>query len=243
MKIRFLRLKIQNSMKNLISIIIPVYNEERTIERVIDRVLDQNDFNKEIIVVNDNSTDATKSLIEQKYLNNVKLINNKMNTGKGFCIKTGIDNSTGDIILIQDADLEYDPINYKKILTPLINDIADVVYGSRFLGDGEKRVLFFWHRVGNFILTLLSNALTNLNLTDMEVGYKAFKSGIIKNISLQENRFGFEPEVTAKIAKKKLRIFEVGISYHGRTYAEGKKINWKDGFAAIYCILKYNLFR
>lgn len=243
MKIRFLRLKIQNSMKNLISIIIPVYNEERTIERVIDRVLDQNDFNKEIIVVNDNSTDATKSLIEQKYLNNVKLINNKMNTGKGFCIKTGIDNSTGDIILIQDADLEYDPINYKKILTPLINDIADVVYGSRFLGDGEKRVLYFWHRVGNFILTLLSNALTNLNLTDMEVGYKAFKSGIIKNISLQENRFGFEPEVTAKIAKKKLRIFEVGISYHGRTYAEGKKINWKDGFAAIYCILKYNLFR
>ena len=243
MKIRFLRLKIQNSMKNLISIIIPVYNEERTIERVIDRVLDQNDFNKEIIVVNDNSTDATKSLIEQKYLNNVKLINNKMNTGKGFCIKTGIDNSTGDIILIQDADLEYDPINYKKILTPLINDTADVVYGSRFLGDGEKRVLFFWHRVGNFILTLLSNAFTNLNLTDMEVGYKAFKSGIIKSISLKENRFGFEPEVTAKIAKKKLRIFEVGISYYGRTYAEGKKINWKDGFAAIYCILKYNLFR
>jgi len=243
MKIRFLKLKIRISMKNLISIIIPVYNEEKTIERVIDKVIAQSDFNKEIIIVNDNSTDATKSLIEQKYLNYVKLINNKINTGKGFCIKTGINNSNGDIILIQDADLEYDPINYKKILTPLINDKADVVYGSRFLGDGEKRVLFFWHRVGNFILTLLSNAFTNLNLTDMEVGYKAFKSRIIKSISLKENRFGFEPEVTAKIAKKKLRIFEVGISYYGRTYAEGKKINWKDGFAAIYCILKYNLFR
>ena len=230
-------------MTKLISIIIPVYNEENTIKIILNRVLDQKQYDKEIIVINDFSTDNTKSLIEDHFLGKIKFINNDKNYGKGFSIKKGIEVASGDIILIQDGDLEYDPSDYQKMLKPLIENRADVVYGSRFLGSGEKRVLFFWHRFGNYILTLFSNALTNLNLTDMEVGYKAFKKEIFKNIILEENRFGFEPEITAKISKKKLRIFEVGIKYYGRTYAEGKKINWKDGFSAIYCILKYNLFR
>ena len=230
-------------MTKLISIIIPVYNEENTIKIILNRVLDQKQYDKEIIVINDFSTDNTKSLIEDHFLDKIKFINNDKNYGKGFSIKKGIEVASGDIILIQDGDLEYDPSDYQKMLKPLIENRADVVYGSRFLGSGEKRVLFFWHRFGNYILTLFSNALTNLNLTDMEVGYKAFKKEIFKNIILEENRFGFEPEITAKISKKKLRIFEVGIKYYGRTYAEGKKINWKDGFSAIYCILKYNLFR
>ena len=230
-------------MTKLISIIIPVYNEENTIKTILNKVLNQKEYNKEIIVINDFSTDNTKSLIEDNFSDRIKLINNDKNCGKGFSIKKGIEVASGDIILIQDGDLEYDPSDYQKMLKPLIENRADVVYGSRFLGSGEKRVLFFWHRFGNYILTLFSNALTNLNLTDMEVGYKAFKKEIFKNIILEENRFGFEPEITAKIAKKNLRIFEVGIKYYGRTYAEGKKINWKDGFSAIYCILKYNLFK
>ncbi len=230
-------------MTKLISIIIPVYNEENTIKTILNKVLNQKEYNKEIIVINDFSTDKTKSLIENEFLGKIRIINNDKNYGKGFSIKKGIEVALGDIILIQDGDLEYDPSDYQKLLKPLIENRADVVYGSRFLGSGEKRVLFFWHRFGNYILTLFSNALTNLNLTDMEVGYKAFKKEIFKNIILEENRFGFEPEITAKIAKKKLRIFEVGIKYYGRTYAEGKKINWKDGFSAIYCILKYNLFK
>ena len=230
-------------MKFLISIIIPVYNEESTIEKILDKVLEQKEYEKEIIIIDDCSTDKTKALIKNKYSEKVALICNTQNHGKGFCIRRGIQIAKGEVILIQDADLEYDPADYKKILTPLINNKADVVYGSRFLGDGEKRVLFFWHRIGNFILTLLSNSLSNLNLTDMEVGYKAFKSKIFSDINLYENRFGFEPEITAKIAKKKLRIFEVGIKYYGRTYAEGKKISWKDGLAAVYCILRYNLFK
>ena len=230
-------------MTKLISIIIPVYNEEKTIKIILDKVLKQNELNKEIIVINDFSTDNTKSLIEDEFLNKVKLINNDRNYGKGFSVKRGIEAASGDIILIQDGDLEYDPSDYKKLLKPLIENRADAVYGSRFLGSGEKRVLFFWHRLGNYLLTLFSNSLTNLNLTDMEVGYKAFKKEVFSDIILEENRFGFEPEITAKIAKKKLRIFEVGIKYYGRTYAEGKKINWKDGLSAIYCILKYNLFK
>ena len=230
-------------MTKLISIIIPVYNEEKTIKIILDKVLKQNEFNKEIIVINDFSTDNTKSLIEDEFLNKVKLINNDRNYGKGFSVKRGIEAASGDIILIQDGDLEYDPSDYKKLLKPLIENRADAVYGSRFLGSGEKRVLFFWHRFGNYLLTLFSNSLTNLNLTDMEVGYKAFKKEVFSDIILEEKRFGFEPEITAKIAKKKLRIFEVGIKYYGRTYAEGKKINWKDGVSAIYCILKYNLFK
>ena len=230
-------------MTKLISIIIPVYNEEKTIKIILDKVLKQNELNKEIIVINDFSTDNTKSLIEDEFLNKIKLINNDRNYGKGFSVKRGIEAASGDIILIQDGDLEYDPTDYQKILDPLIENRADVVYGSRFLGSGEKRVLFFWHRFGNYLLTLFSNSLTNLNLTDMEVGYKAFKKEVFSDIVLEEKRFGFEPEITAKIAKKKLRIFEVGIKYYGRTYAEGKKINWKDGVSAIYCILKYNLFK
>ena len=230
-------------MTKLISIIIPVYNEEKTIKIIIDKVLKQNELNKEIIVINDFSTDNTKSLIEDEFSNKVKLINNDRNYGKGFSVKRGIEAASGDIILIQDGDLEYDPSDYQKLLKPLIENRADAVYGSRFLGSGEKRVLFFWHRFGNYLLTLFSNSLTNLNLTDMEVGYKAFKKEVFSDIILEEKRFGFEPEITAKIAKKKLRIFEVGIKYYGRTYAEGKKINWKDGVSAIYCILKYNLFK
>ena len=230
-------------MTKLISIIIPVYNEEKTIKIIIDKVLKQNELNKEIIVINDFSTDNTKSLIEDEFSNKVKLINNDRNYGKGFSVKKGIEAASGDIIIIQDGDLEYDPSDYKKLLKPLIENRADAVYGSRFLGSGEKRVLFFWHRFGNYLLTLFSNSLTNLNLTDMEVGYKAFKKEVFSDIVLEEKRFGFEPEITAKIAKKKLRIFEVGIKYYGRTYAEGKKINWKDGVSAIYCILKYNLFK
>ena len=230
-------------MTKLISIIIPVYNEESTIKIILNKVLKQNEFSKEIIVINDFSTDNTKSLIEDEFLQKIKLINNERNYGKGFSVRKGIEEATGDIILIQDGDLEYDPSDYKKLLKPLIENRADAVYGSRFLGSGEKRVLFFWHRFGNYLLTLFSNSLTNLNLTDMEVGYKAFKKEVFSDIILEENRFGFEPEITAKIAKKKLRIFEVGIKYYGRTYAEGKKINWKDGLSAIYCILKYNLFK
>ncbi|WP_440653706.1 glycosyltransferase family 2 protein [Candidatus Pelagibacter sp. HIMB1506] len=230
-------------MAKLISIIIPVYNEENTIKIILNKVLKQNNFDKEIIVINDSSTDNTKSLIEEFFLSKIKLINNEKNYGKGFSVKRGIEVASGDIILIQDGDLEYDPSDYEKILKPIIENRADVVFGSRFLGSGEKRVLFFWHRIGNYLLTLFSNALTNLNLTDMEVGYKAFKKEVLANIVLEENRFGFEPEITAKIAKKKLKIFEVGIKYYGRTYEEGKKISWKDGFAAIYCILKYNLFK
>ena len=230
-------------MKNLISIIIPVFNEERTINKILKKILAQDEFEKEIIVINDGSTDKTKSILEKEFIDKVILISNIRNFGKGYSIRKGIEISKGEIIIIQDADLEYDPSDYKKILNPLQDGRADVVYGSRFLGDGEKRVLYFWHRVGNFILTLFSNCLSNLNLTDMEVGYKAFKSEIIRNINLQENRFGFEPEITAKIAKKKIRIFEVGIKYYGRTYSEGKKINWKDGISAIYCIIKYNLFK
>ena len=230
-------------MKILTSIIIPVFNEEKTIKILLDKVFEQKKIEKEIIVIDDCSTDKTKHLIETEYKNKVKFISNYKNFGKGYCVRKGIEISNGEIILIQDADLEYDPTDYKKLLTPLFENRADVVYGSRFLGDGEKRVLYFWHRVGNFILTLLSNSLTNLNLTDMEVGYKAFKSKTLKNIELKENRFGFEPEITAKISKKKLRVFEVGIRYYGRTYLEGKKINWKDGISAIYCIFKYNIFK
>ena len=230
-------------MTKLISIIIPVYNEEKTIKIILDKVLKQNELNKEIIVINDFSTDNTKSLIEDEFLDKIKLINNDRNYGKGFSVKRGIEAASGDIILIQDGDLEYDPSDYQKLLKPLIENRADAVYGSRFLGSEEKRVLFFWHRFGNYILTLFSNSLTNLNLTDMEVGYKAFKKEVFSDIVLEEKRFGFEPEITAKIAKKKLRIFEVGIKYYGRTYAEGKKINWKDGVSAFYCILKYNLFK
>jgi glycosyltransferase involved in cell wall biosynthesis len=227
----------------MITIIIPCYNEAKTIEIIVDKVLKLNKYKFEIIIVDDYSTDGTREILEDKMSAKVSLIIfNEKNYGKGYCIKKGIEKSNGNIILIQDADLEYDPNDYPKLINPIINNYADVVYGSRFVGGDEKRVLFFWHTVANKILTLLSNIFSNLNLTDMECGYKAFRSEIIKKISLKQNRFGFEPEITAKISKMNLRIFEVGVAYFGRTYSEGKKITYKDAFNALYCIVRYNIF-
>ena len=226
-----------------ISIIIPCYNEINTIEKIIDKILLQEAFDKEIIIIDDNSTDGTRDLLEGIKDKYNKLIINSKNYGKGYSIKKGISKATGEIILIQDADLEYDPSDYEKLIRPIKLDNADVVFGSRFIGSEEKRILFFWHSLGNKFLTLLSNMLTNLNLTDMECGYKVFKSDVIKNINLNENRFGFEPEITAKISRGNLRIYEVGIKYYGRKYSDGKKITWRDGISAIKCIIKYNLFK
>ena len=227
-----------------VSIIIPCFNEESTIKEIINKINSETSIEKEIIVIDDYSKDKTREILENDLRKNVhKIILNDKNYGKGYSIKKGIENATGDCILIQDADLEYDPTDYNKLLRPIKNGIADVVYGSRFIGTSEKRVLYFWHTVGNKFLTLLSNMFSNLNLTDMEVGYKVFKTSVLKEITLVENRFGFEPEITAKIAKKDIKIYEVGISYFGRKYSEGKKITWKDGFSAIRCIVKYNLFK
>jgi glycosyltransferase involved in cell wall biosynthesis len=226
-----------------ISVIIPCYNEEKTIEKIVNKILDLKDLNLEIIIIDDHSTDASKKIIESKLKDKVyQIIINEKNSGKGYSIRRGISVATGDIIIIQDADLEYDPVDYVKLLEPFRLGMADVVFGSRFIGSEQKRVLYFWHTLGNKFLTLISNIFTNLNLTDMEVGYKAFKRDVIKNINLKENRFGFEPEITAKISKKDLRIYEIGISYSGRKYVDGKKITWKDGFSAIRCIVKYNIF-
>ena len=226
-----------------LSIIIPCYNEEKTISLIIDKILSNYTGEKEIIVIDDCSNDKTSEILKTDLKNKIdKLIFNTKNNGKGFSIRKGINVAEGDIILIQDADLEYDPSDYAKLIKPIEKGLADVVYGSRFMGGEEKRVLFFWHTLGNKFLTILSNMFSNLNLTDMEVGYKSFKSNILKDINLIENRFGFEPEVTAKIAKKKIRIYEVGICYYGRKYEDGKKITWKDGISAIRCIFKYNLF-
>jgi len=226
-----------------ISIIIPCFNEEKTISLVINKILSNYAGEKEIIVIDDCSNDKTREILKSDLENKIdKLIFNEKNYGKGFSIRKGINIAEGDVVLIQDADLEYDPSDYNKLLKPIEKGVADVVYGSRFLGGEEKRVLYFWHTIGNKFLTTFSNMFSNLNLTDMEVGYKLFKSNVIKDIDLIENRFGFEPEITAKIAKKKIRIFEVGISYYGRKYEDGKKITWKDGVSALRCIIKYNLF-
>jgi len=226
-----------------LSIIIPCYNEKSTILEIIKKIKEQTSIEKEIILIDDFSTDGTRSIIDNQLKDKInQLVLNDQNYGKGYCIKKGINVATGDIILVQDADLEYDPSDYKKLIDPIEKNIADVVFGSRFRSSDTTRVLFFWHTLGNKFLTLFSNFFTNLNLTDMEVCYKAFKSDLIKNIKLEESRFGFEPEITAKIAKKNVRIYEVGIKYFGRTYKEGKKINWKDGFSAIRCIVKYSLF-
>ena len=230
-----------------ISVIVPCYNEVKFIREIITKIKTKNkSLNIEIIVIDDASDDGTKS--ELNSLKNEEkiehLILNNKNMGKGFCVREGIKLSSGDIILIQDADLEYDPAEYEKLIMPIYNDQADVVYGSRFVGSECKRVLYFWHRVANYLLTFLSNMFTNINLTDMEVCYKVFRSDIIKKISLKENRFGIEPEITAKISKiKNIRIYEVGVSYFGRTYSEGKKIRWRDGISAVRCIVYYNLFK
>ena len=226
-----------------LSIIIPCYNEQSTIKEIVQKINLQTNINKEIIIIDDHSSDRTREILEKEVRNEVnKIIFNDKNYGKGYSIRKGIENASGDCILIQDADLEYDPNDYDKLLSPIIHGDADVVYGSRFIGNDERRVLYFWHTIGNKFLTLLSNMLSNLNLTDMEVGYKLFKTDVLKNIVLKENRFGFEPEITAKISKKNIKLYEVGISYFGRKYTEGKKITWKDGFSALRCILKYNLF-
>lgn len=233
-----------------LSIVIPAYNEARTIHNILDKVDAvqlTGGWTKEVIVVNDASKDDTGKTLKAYAANHpnfpIVIFDHEVNQGKGAALRTGITRASGDVIVIQDADLEYDPNEFNLLLKPIQDGVADVVYGSRFMGGKPHRILFFWHSIGNKILTFLSNALTNLNLTDMETCYKMWKAEVIKSVKLKENRFGFEPEVTAKIARiKGVRIYEVGISYYGRTYAEGKKINWKDGFRAIYCILKYNLW-
>ncbi len=227
----------------LLSVIIPCYNEQDTIVELLKKVKNNPYKNIEIILVDDKSTDNTRKIIEENNSLYDKILLNKKNYGKGFSIKTGIKEAKGEIIIIQDADLEYDPNEYKVLIEPIINDKADVVYGSRFQSGNPHRILYFWHTVGNKFLTLLSNMFTNLNLTDMECCYKIFKKEILNKIKIEENRFGFEPEITAKISRLNCRIYEVGVSYYGRTYDEGKKIGWRDGVRAIYCIIKYNLFR
>jgi len=233
-----------------LSIVIPVYNEERTIHRILDKIAEVeliNGITKEVILVNDGSKDNSEQVLKEYIANNpgrdLNFFSHEKNKGKGAALHTGIDKATGDYVVIQDADLEYDPKEYNLLLQPLEDEFADVVYGSRFIGGKPHRILFFWHSFGNQFLTLLSNMMTNLNLTDMETCYKMFRSQHIKSLKLTAKGFGFEPEVTGKISRiEDVRIYEVGISYYGRTYAEGKKIGWRDGFKAIWCIFKYNTF-
>jgi glycosyltransferase involved in cell wall biosynthesis len=225
----------------LLSVVIPAYNEERTIEEIVDAVAAV-PIDKEIVVVDDCSRDGTLRVLERlEGEGRIRLMRHEANQGKGAALRTGFRAARGDLVIIQDADLEYDPGEYSRLMQPILEGKADVVFGSRFVGGESHRVLYFWHSVANRGLTLLSNALTNLNLTDMEVCYKVFRREVLERITIEEDRFGFEPEITAKVAKLGCRVYEVGVSYSGRTYAEGKKIGWKDGVRALWCILKYNL--
>lgn len=225
-----------------LTIVIPCYNESSTIEDIINAVKAAPVAEKEIIIVDDYSTDGTRDLLKEKYEKMVdKVVYHEFNQGKGAALRTGFQHATGDVVVVQDADLEYDPQEYSLLMEPIIMNKADVVFGSRFMGGQPHRVVYFWHSLGNRFLTLLSNMFTNINLTDMETCYKMFRREVIQSIKIEENRFGFEPEITAKVAKGGWRIYEVGISYFGRTYAEGKKIGWRDGFRAIFAIVKYNL--
>ncbi|MEI9917694.1 MAG: glycosyltransferase family 2 protein [Bacteroidota bacterium] len=236
--------------KAALSIIIPAYNESKTIATVLDKITQVKlplDTSKEIIIIDDCSTDPTREVIEEYVrksgCDHIRYMRNEKNSGKGFGIRRGIQEAKGDFVIIQDADLEYDPRDYSKLLEPALEGVADVVYGSRLMSTAPRRILFFWHSIGNHVLTFLCNIVSNLNLTDMETGYKLFRREIISSVKLRENRFGFEPEVTIKVARiPGVRIFEVGVSYYGRTYAEGKKIRARDGFRAIWCILKYSIF-
>ena len=237
-------------MAKKLSIVIPAYNEGRTIHKILDRIKKVDligNLERELIIVNDFSTDNTEEAVLKYQKSNPELpityYKHEKNKGKGAALHTGIDKATGEFIVIQDADLEYDPQEYNILLQPILDDFADVVYGSRFMGGKPHRILFFWHSIGNKMLTFASNVFTNLNLTDMETCYKMWRSDLVKSVNLKEQRFGFEPEVTAKVSRiPNVRIYEVGISYYGRTYEEGKKINWRDGVRAIYCILKYNIW-
>ncbi len=225
-----------------LSIIIPCYNESSTIVSLINAVKQSPVTDREIIIVDDGSKDGTRDILDQLSDPEVRVIFHKANQGKGAALRTGFQEATGDICIVQDADLEYDPREFPLVIQPIVEGKADVVFGSRFQSGRPHRVVYFWHRIGNGVLTLMSNFFTDLNLSDMETCYKAFRREVIQSINIRENRFGFEPEVTAKVAKMNLRIYEVGISYYGRTYDEGKKIGWKDGIRAVYCILKYNLW-
>ena len=228
-----------------LSIVIPVYNEKNFIREIVERVrkVSLQDVEKEIIIVDDFSTDGTRDILQRDLEPLVsKVIYREKNQGKGAALRAGFQQVTGDIVIIQDSDLEYNPAEYPKLIQPILDNQADVVYGSRFIGSEPHRVLYFWHYVGNKFLTLLSNMFTNLNLTDMETCYKVFRTEVLDSVKIEQNRFGFEPEITAKVSKGNWRIYEVGIAYFGRNYSEGKKINWKDGLQAIWCILRYNLF-